>query len=60
VVIPALSRGRKRCFRSDLYSIRGARRSFSSTALPMTHGPIIEAAMPDIFAFFAKHTKKGR
>lgn len=22
-----------------------------------THGPIIEAAMPDIFAFFAKHTK---
>jgi predicted peptidase len=25
-----------------------------------THGPIIEAAMPDIFAFFAKHTKAGR
>jgi predicted alpha/beta superfamily hydrolase len=24
-----------------------------------THGPIIEAAMPDIFAFFAKHTKSG-
>jgi len=23
----------------------------------VTHGPIIEAAMPDIFAFFAKHTK---
>jgi poly(3-hydroxybutyrate) depolymerase len=26
----------------------------------VTHGPIIEAAMPDIFAFFAKHTKAGR
>lgn len=23
----------------------------------VTHGPIIEAAMPDIFAFFGKHTK---
>jgi poly(3-hydroxybutyrate) depolymerase len=23
----------------------------------VTHGPIIEAAMPDIFAFFARHTK---
>ncbi|MCC6202430.1 MAG: prolyl oligopeptidase family serine peptidase [Gammaproteobacteria bacterium] len=23
----------------------------------VTHGPIIEAAMPDIFAFFAKHSK---
>lgn len=26
----------------------------------VTHGPIIEAAMPDIFAFFAKHTKRAR
>jgi dipeptidyl aminopeptidase/acylaminoacyl peptidase len=26
----------------------------------VTHGPIIEAAMPDIFAFFAKHTKSAR
>lgn len=26
----------------------------------VTHGPIIEAAMPDIFAFFAKHTRSGR
>jgi predicted peptidase len=26
----------------------------------VTHGPIIEAAMPDIFAFFAKRTKSGR
>jgi poly(3-hydroxybutyrate) depolymerase len=26
----------------------------------VTHGPIIEAAMPDIFAFFAKYTKAGR
>jgi predicted peptidase len=26
----------------------------------VTHGPIIEAAMPDIFAFFAKHTKTDR
>jgi predicted peptidase len=26
----------------------------------VTHGPIIEAAMPDIFAFFAKHTKATR
>jgi poly(3-hydroxybutyrate) depolymerase len=26
----------------------------------VTHGPIIEAAMPDIFAFFAKHAKNGR
>jgi hypothetical protein len=25
----------------------------------VTHGPIIEAAMPDIFAFFARHTKAG-
>jgi poly(3-hydroxybutyrate) depolymerase len=24
----------------------------------VTHGPIIEAAMPDIFAFFKQHTKK--
>jgi hypothetical protein len=24
----------------------------------VTHGPIIEAAMPDIFAFFAKHTRR--
>jgi predicted peptidase len=24
----------------------------------VTHGPIIEAAMPDIFAFFSKHTKR--
>jgi hypothetical protein len=24
----------------------------------VTHGPIIGAAMPDIFAFFKKHTKK--
>lgn len=26
----------------------------------VTHGPIIEAAMPDIFAFFAKHTRPAR
>ena len=26
----------------------------------VTHGPIIEAAMPDIFAFFQKHTKAGK
>jgi poly(3-hydroxybutyrate) depolymerase len=26
----------------------------------VTHGPIIEAAMPDIFVFFAKHTKGCR
>jgi predicted peptidase len=26
----------------------------------VTHGPIIEAAMPDIFAFFAKQTKSAR
>jgi pimeloyl-ACP methyl ester carboxylesterase len=26
----------------------------------LTHGPIIEAAMPDIFAFFKQHTKAGR
>jgi pimeloyl-ACP methyl ester carboxylesterase len=26
----------------------------------VTHGPIIEAAMPDIFAFLAKHSKSGR
>jgi hypothetical protein len=26
----------------------------------VTHGAIIEAAMPDIFAFFVKHTKAGR
>jgi dienelactone hydrolase len=26
----------------------------------VTHGPIIEAAMPDIFAFFAKHTRSAR
>jgi hypothetical protein len=26
----------------------------------VTHGPIIEAAMPDIFEFFKKHTKAGR
>lgn len=23
----------------------------------VTHGPIIEAAMPDIFAFFARHSQ---
>jgi hypothetical protein len=26
----------------------------------VTHGPIIEAAMPDIFAFLAKHSQSGR
>jgi hypothetical protein len=24
----------------------------------VTHGPIIEAAMPDIFAFLAKHARQ--
>jgi len=24
------------------------------------HGPIIDGAMPDIFAFFAKQTRSGR
>ena len=26
----------------------------------LTHGPIIDGSMPDIFAYFAKHTKAGR
>jgi poly(3-hydroxybutyrate) depolymerase len=26
----------------------------------LTHGPIIDGSMPDIFAYFAKHTKTGR
>ena len=26
----------------------------------VTHGPMIEPAMTDILAFFAKHTKSGR
>jgi hypothetical protein len=42
-----------------LESIQGQEEPFDYLAA-VTHDPIIEAAMPDIFAFFAKQTMAGR
>jgi poly(3-hydroxybutyrate) depolymerase len=42
-------------------TMKGLGMSYEYKEYPgVTHGPIIEAAMPDIFAFFGKHTRSGR
>jgi hypothetical protein len=47
--------------RVTMQAARGSLGFVQSTDPPgVTHGPIIEAAMPDIFAFFARHTRSSR